>query len=468
MRPIPLVRFNALAGYCRHPSTLLYAEELNWFEENDEQFLAVLIRDRTDNDFLGIILGQDWKGRFRHIGGTEAHTSIRRVEALLRREIQRLSIAPVEDFNQAEEPHKPIDIFDPVVPYERLNRDFVKLIEKEGYSAARGIIEPMMKWYEDLDGNFVEQFQTTGFNARFWELYLFATFVEMGYSIERIHVVPDFTCVGIMGKFIVEAMTVNPTIDKFGAIIPPPQDTSEKFLTFQRNYMPIKFGSTLYSKLGKEYWKYPNVKDKPLLFAIQDFSAPASMLFTSSALCIYLYGYYHEWKHDNSGRLIITPRRIKKHKWGTKEIPSGFFDLPGAENITAVVFSNSGTISKFNRMGVMAGFGSRRVVLIREGFSMNQASNSDRPNKFRYNVKPPEYCETWSEGLNVYHNPRAIHPVNPEMLPAAAHHRLLKNGQIKSRIPDFHPLSSMTFSFVGEDEVEIEKFISAGIHDARC
>jgi hypothetical protein len=47
---------------------------------------------------------------------------------------------------------------------------------------------------------------------------------------------------------------------------------------------------------------------------------------------------------------------------GQKVIPSGFFDLPGPENVSAVLFSNSGTISKFNRMGVVAGFGSRRVV----------------------------------------------------------------------------------------------------------
>ena len=39
---------------------------------------------------------------------------------------------------------------------------------------------------------------------------------------------------------------------------------------------------------------------------------------------------------------------------------------------------------------------------------------------------------------------------------------------LKSRIPNFHPLSTMTFGFVGEDEVENEKFITAGIHDARC
>ena len=462
MYPIPLVRFNALAGYCRQPMALVHAEELNWFEENNEQFLAVLIRDRTDSDFLGIILGQDSKGRFRYTGGTEPHTSKRHVEALLRREMQRLSIATAEDFNQAEDLDKPIDIFDPVVPYDRLNRDFVKLIEEEGFSAARGIIEPMMHWNEDLDGNFVEQFQTTGFNARFWELYLFATFVEMGYSIERIHVVPDFTCVGVMGEFIVEAMTVNPTMDKFGAIIaPPPRDTSEQILTFQRQYMPIKFGSTLYSKLVKEYWEKTNVKDKPLLFAIQDFSAKGSMLFTRSALCIYLYGYDYESKHDNYGRLIITPRRINKHKWGTKEIPSAFFDLPGAENISAVVFSNSGTISKFNRMGVLAGFGSRRVGLIRKGYAVNHDPDSDNPNEFRCIVRPPVYCESWSEGLDVYHNPRAIHPVNPEMLPAAAHHWLLGDGQIKSLTPKFHPLSSITFAYVGEDEVETDKFISA-------
>jgi len=40
----------------------------------------------------------------------------------------------------------------------------------------------MMRFYEDTDGNFVEQFQTTAFDACIWELYLFATFTELGYS----------------------------------------------------------------------------------------------------------------------------------------------------------------------------------------------------------------------------------------------------------------------------------------------
>jgi hypothetical protein len=79
-----------------------------------------------------------------------------------------------------------------------------------------------MRWYGDVDGNFVEQFQTTGFDSRLWELYLFAAFSEMGFNIDRIHAVPDFTCVNPLTAFCVEATTVNPTRDPNGEIVPPP------------------------------------------------------------------------------------------------------------------------------------------------------------------------------------------------------------------------------------------------------
>ncbi len=53
----------------------------------------------------------------------------------------------------------------------------------------------MMRWYEDIDGNFVEQFQTTGFNARVWELYLFAALTEANLRLERPDPAPDFLAV---------------------------------------------------------------------------------------------------------------------------------------------------------------------------------------------------------------------------------------------------------------------------------
>ncbi len=158
MHAIPLVRFNALAGYCRQPPTLYMAEELAWFEQGGERVLGTIIRDRTDSDFSGVVLGRDRKGRFRAVHLTRFEPSRRRAEAMLRREMERLAMAPDEEYYQGDESGKPLDFFALHVVREQLNADFLKLAEQEGFSAARGIIEPMMHWYEDPDGNFIEQF----------------------------------------------------------------------------------------------------------------------------------------------------------------------------------------------------------------------------------------------------------------------------------------------------------------------
>ena len=450
MRPIYLARFNALAGYCRQPPARLLAEELAWFEHGDERILGFVIRDRADDDFGGMVLGRDQKGRFRWIGSTRFHKSQRRAEMALRREMEVSFLAPDEKYYQGGETGIPLDFFTPRTARERLSREFVYLAEQEHFSPARGIIDPMMHWYEDLDGNFVEQFQTTGFNARLWELYLFPTFMEMGYGIERIHAVPDFTCVGIADKFTDEAMTVNPTRDeRTGMPVPSPShNTHKEHVDFLRNYMPIKFGSVLRSKLSKKYWEKSSASNAPLLFAIADFSSPASMLYTRSALIMYLYGYDYGWFYENTGQLEIVPRKITVHRWKDKTIPSGFFDLPESENVSAVLFNNSGTISKFNRMGVVAGFGSGRVMLVREGLACDHSPNSATPRSFKHVVNSPDYSETWSEGLDVFHNPRAKYPIEQDMLPGVAHHRILDDGQMQSVIPRWHPLRSVTQIYI--------------------
>ena len=116
-----------------------------------------------------------------------------------------------------------------------------------------------------------------------------------------------------------------------------------------------------------------------------------------------------------------------------------FFALPGAENVSAVLFNNSGTIAKFKRMGVLAGFGSRRLKMFRKGYAVNPDPNATLPHPFQYVVNASDPCETWTEGLDVFHNPRAKHPIEPEILPDAAHHWLLKDEQIESLMPTFHP-----------------------------
>jgi hypothetical protein len=174
------------------------------------------------------------------------------------------------------------------------------------------------------------------------------------------------------------------------------------------------------------------------------------MTWTKSALATYLYGYAHEAERDVDGTLKIEALAIEQHDWKGKVVPSGFFKLKGAENISAVIFNASATISKFNRMGLLNGFGSKRVTLTRSGFAINLDPNVSEPIEFHKDVNDPEYTETWIEGMDVYHNPLAKHPLDPEMLPGAAHHYLLKDGQIKSSSPDWQPLSSTTSIHVSD------------------
>lgn len=145
--------------------------------------------------------------------------------------------------------------------------------------------------------------------------------------------------------------------------------------------MPIRFGSALYSKLNrtKPYWELDHVKGHPLVFAVADFHEDQSMTWTSPALLEYLYGVTHDFTFDNAGQLVISPLKIESHEYNGKVIPSGFFLQPGAENISAVLFSASGTISKFNRMGKLASFGLPNQVITRFGVRHDHNPNASLP-----------------------------------------------------------------------------------------
>jgi hypothetical protein len=217
------------------------------------------------------------------------------------------------------------------------------------------------------------------------------------------------------------------------------------------NAMPIRFGSPLFSKLQKKYWELPQIQGCPLVFAIADFHDDQSMTWSSTALINYLYGVRHEHHYDENGRLVIDPIQIKKHKIGNKEIPSGFYFQPDTENVSAIMFSASGTISKFNRMGRQAGFKHPDVLMYRIGSHHDHDDNASLPKMFKYEVDETG-TETWAEGMSIFHNPNAKHRVPEELFPTAAHHRF-ENDQIVSFLPEFYPYSSMTLNMkVKRDE----------------
>lgn len=452
MQPISLARFDALAGYCRVATAMHLIDEQAWYESDDGQLLGVVFRDVAGGaGYQGMFLARDLVERFRAIDGTHFHETIDDAVAELVADAPALLARLDEERAQGDEPRRAVDFFELRVPEARLHPSFAQLRSGEGYSPARELISAMMRWYEDIDGNYVQQFQTTAFDARLMELYVFALLVENSFVVRHEGAAPDYLAEDGGGEIAIEVTTVNPTFGPDGLVVPPPEPQSiVEIAPYLKEYMPIKFAGPLTAKLKRRYWELPHVTDKPLLFAIQDFHAPASMTRARTGLGIYLYGYDHDWHHDD-GRLIIEPRRVTEHRWGDKVVPSDYFSQEGAEHVSAVLFNTGATLPKFNRMGFIAGFGSRRVRMMRTGTALDPDPNAAVPLQFAHEVDA-DYHETWSQGLDIFHNPRALHPLDPRHFPTAMHHTLEPDGQVSTLrlTDDFHPLASTTVILVSD------------------
>ena len=293
----------------------------------------------------------------------------------------------------------------------------------------------------DRDGNFVQQFQTDGFDARTWELYLHATFDALEFAIDLSHDAPDLLLEGRGLRWAVEATTANPSAR---GERPVPDDPAER-AEYLREELPIKLGSPLLSKLRKRYWEQPHLAGLPLVLAIQSFATKDSLHYVDNSLAALLFGLHTSGARRSDGTLEIISTPIKTHA-GSKTIPSHFFGQPDAEHISAVLWSNSGTVAKFGRMAYQQGLASTGLRMRRIGTRYVMDPNASEPAPFSYEVGARH--EGWAEGLVLIHNPRAVHPVPYDALPEAVHHEL-KDGQVVSTLPMFHAFNSMTLTVVG-------------------
>lgn len=443
IREISRARFDALASMSRSPAAAYVSEELAWYANEDETILGVMLRDVIDNDYVAIVMARDEGGVFRCFDSECSLPTPNEATAWLTRAMKWHTGQGVRMYAQGDY-SRGVDLFTPVLAEERLHPFFVGLASNPAFLPAKEMIRAMMPAFIDIDGNFVEQFQTVGFDARLWELYLNSYLREEELFIDRPRPSPDFLVTKFGQSVAIEAVIVGRRTGSPARYFKSSDDPVRMPLPNDYTHeMPIRFGSPLFTKLRKEYWNLPHVTGKPLVFAIADFHDDQSMLWSSAALIRYLYGMDHAFHYNDAGELIIVPSAITTHQ-GSKTIPSGFFRQPNSEYVSAVLFSASGTISKFNRLGRQAGFADPDVTLIRIGTCHDHDPRASMPKMFRYVVD--ETCkETWAEGMSMFHNPRALHPVPQELFPSIAHHRLRDDGQIVSRIPEFHPYGSITW-----------------------
>ena len=341
------------------------------------------------------------------------------------------------------------DLFESNIDDSLLSRNFkVVRDNREGFSGAIQLINTVFNSTKQIDKDFKIQFQKNGFDARIWELYLLATFKEFGFEIVRDRTSPDFELL-LPGnkKVFVEAVTSNPEFnkeieDKLQIVRNLKDEQIPGYLKMLRETSLTKIAGALFNKYKLKYWKREWIKGHPLILAVEAFHHAFALDITDSALVGYLYGIDHTWYHDESGHLIIDTYERSEHSDGKKTIPSNFFSLPGAENISAVIFSNSGTVSKFNRLAKLKGYSNQSVMMVREGTCYDHDPDAVKPNYFRYVVGKNGPVETWREGLAVYHNPNAIYKLSEADFPGVL------NGFYKdyfyAYVPDFHPFTSLT------------------------
>jgi hypothetical protein len=78
-------------------------------------------------------------------------------------------------------------LFTLVVDAARTDPKFEHIRTSPGSEPARKMLDDVFQQFHDPDGNFLEQFQSTAFDARYFELYIFAYLSRSGYTVDRTH-----------------------------------------------------------------------------------------------------------------------------------------------------------------------------------------------------------------------------------------------------------------------------------------
>ncbi len=228
--------------------------ELSYWSSKDESILGFVVLDHTDRDFSWNILARDRIGRFRSITlETDLKTEKVATDRLRIRIAEIVKSGNLQDLAyQGDEPNEPFDLFQarPGTDDSKLHPFYKVLSQDSGRAPARAVFREIGPWLAPSDPHFVKEFQENAFDQRLWELYLWASFRELGFNVDQPEA-PDFLCTGPDIQFTVEATTSGPSKDGVLAEHPNPK-TEAEIKEFLENYMPMKFGSCLTKKLKYE------------------------------------------------------------------------------------------------------------------------------------------------------------------------------------------------------------------------
>lgn len=342
-----------------------------------------------------------------------------------------------------------IDLFKEVVEEDKQHLLFKGVINEPAYAKARDIIN---LWGEGLltrkdeSKKFINEFQTT-FSSSLWELYLNQAFKDFGFKIDYSKASPDFNLIGKDNRFIsVEAVTSNPRAQEDLL----KKTTGAEFLDESTLKLAgkIKDKHILFLGDGKKKHPYstlPHVQGNPFVLAVAPFDRSFSQTQNNTAINRVLYGL--EPPEGYISRQKTVKYIINRNG---KAVDLGVFTNSNCKEISAVIFSTTGTFGKavaqagtasfiratrLRKMGIVEFLAKegedklgRSVNEVSEGytiFSERSYQGIDVCGHDIYLYDAHHHHETHLDGIQVYHNPYAENPLNSDdfMCSEAVHYR---------------------------------------------
>lgn len=304
-------------------------------------------------------------------------------------------------------------LFEPIVDEAKQHQHFRNVLMQE-HAASRDVVMGWADGFPDRDGKFVQEFQIS-FNSPFWEIYLYAVFREYGFAFDWSRASPDFLLAREGHQFCVEAVTANAADGK-------PNEWDRKF--DPANPMPIdiaalnkeamvRLANAIHSKHKKyttSYAQLPHVGGKPFVLAVAPFEQPHFNHQYNRPIKSVLYDHYvDEGAYQKDPKAFPNGPPTRHLGFVTKDngadIQLGFFNDDRMRHISAVLFSCTATWGKVDSLSAQTK-GRRTIVQTVWG------SDPDGRPAMRAGYAE-EIGETLTDGLQIYHNPYALNPLDP-------------------------------------------------------
>ena len=271
------------------------------------------------------------------------------------------------------------------------------------------VLQHWSQGFVDRDGKFLEEFQTT-FNSSFWELYVFAMLKQYGMKVDFSFASPDFYIpdvqINLEATVALHPHDGEAEFSRFGKL-PPTDINAFNLKTIIRLANSLSFK---HRKYINSYSKLAHVKERPFIVAATNFDQPFSFMACQRPIEALLYGYYvDEERYIASGG---TEGRLQGEelqqvfKANGSSVDLGLFTTPAYKEISAVFFNGCATMGKVRALSADpsddAVFNALRLNM-----------KGDRP----HIIKEPKsrYQESLLDGLRIYHNPFALHPLDPAL-----------------------------------------------------